>query len=126
MLRLAIPDESRWIECPHGVRLLCRPLTTAMNHAAMTRAARMVRLRFPEGAEPDADMLRGATIAEIYAALAELLVEGWEGVGNADGTGPAPVTPENVRMLMQIPEVAQAFNEGVSAPLAAVEAEGNA
>jgi hypothetical protein len=124
MLRLDIPHEAFWVECPYGVRLLCRPLTTAMNHAAMARAARRLRELGLDGA--DEDIRRGHLVAEVLAALAELLVVEWQGVGDAAGAAPAPLSPEGLRALMSVPEIATAFNEGISAPLARLAAEGNA
>lgn len=130
MLRLNLPTESFWVDCPHGVRLLCRPLTTAMNHAAGTRAARrLAEIRAVNPCDPrvaDPDLERGHLLAEATLALAEVLVEAWEGVGNADGTAPAPLTPEGLRAIMSVPEIAGAFNAGISAPLARMTAEGNA
>jgi hypothetical protein len=124
MLRLDLPTQSFWVDCPYGVRLLCRPLTTALNAAAGARAAR--RLRDMAGSMPeDADMAAGIRTAEVTVALAEVVVEAWEGVGNAEGTEPAPLTPEGLRLVITIPEVARAFDAGVSAPLARMVAEGN-
>ena len=40
MLRLDFPLDAFWIDCPHGVRLLARPLTSALNTAAGARAHR--------------------------------------------------------------------------------------
>lgn len=129
MLRLDLPTQSYWVECPHGVRLLCRPLTTAMNHAAGARAARRMQER--RDAAPgdarlaDPDIARGLLVDEVTVALAEILVEAWEGVGTADGAAPAPLTPEGLRAIMQLPEIARAFDEGITAPLARMVAEGN-
>ena len=123
MLRLNLPTESYWVECPYGVRLLCRPLTTAMNAAAATRAAR--RLREMDGLPIDADMMAGHRTLEVTVALAEILVEAWDGVGNAEGTEAAPLTPDGLRAVLSVPEIARAFDAGVSAPLARMVAEGN-
>lgn len=130
MLRLDLPTEAFWVDCPHGVRLLCRPLTTALNHAVGARAAR--RLNAIREATPDdprvtdPDIERGTLLAEVTVAMAEILVQAWEGVGNADGTEAMPVSPEGLRALMSIPEIAGAFNDGVSAPLTRMVTEGNA
>ena len=129
MLRLDLPTDSFWVDCPFGVRLLCRPLTTALNHAAGARASR--RLQEMRDAAPgdaslqDQDIARGLMVAEVTVALAEVLVDAWEGVGNAEGTEAAPLTPDGLRALMSVPEVARAFDAGVAAPLARMAAEGN-
>jgi hypothetical protein len=130
MLRLDLPTKPFWVECPHGVRLLVRPLTTAMNHVAITRASR--RLRELREAEPDnpllaaPDHVQGMMREEIAAALGEALIMEWEGVGNAEGTEPAPITPANIRSLLSVPDIELAFSAGVDAPLARMTAEGNA
>ena len=130
MLRLDIPTQAFWVDCPHGVRLLCRPLTTAMNHAAVTRAGR--RLREAEEAAPgdamlaDPDVRAGMVAAEVVAALGEVLVEAWEGVGAAEGDAPAPLTRDGIRAVLSVPEIAMAFNAGISAPITRLAAEGNA
>jgi hypothetical protein len=130
MLRLNLPTESYWVDCPHGVRLLCRPLTTATQNAAGARAARrlnLIREATPEDPRvADPDMERGHLRFEAHLALAEYLVEAWEGVGNADLTEPAPLSPEGLRALLSMPEIAEAFNLGIATPLARMVAEGNA
>jgi hypothetical protein len=123
MLRLDLPTEPAWVDCPHGVRLLCRPLTTALNHAAAARAARRMRDAQAEGG--DEDIARGQMVAEITVALAEVLVVEWDGVGNAAGTEVAPLTPDGLRAIMAVPEIARAFDDGISAPLRRLAAEGN-
>jgi hypothetical protein len=130
MLRLDLPTKSYWVDCPHGVRLLCRPLTTALNNAAGARAGRrlnLIREAMPDDPRvADADMERGHLRFEAAVALAEVLVEGWEGVGNAEGTEPAPLSPEGLRALLSVPEIADAFNQGIASPLTRMVAEGNA
>jgi hypothetical protein len=127
MLCLDIPTEAFWVDCPHGVRLLVRPLTTPLNHAAVTRAQRRLREMTDAGTAPaDEDLRAGLVAAEVAAGLGEILIVRWEGVGNADGTEAAPLTPANIRALLALPEVERAFNIGISAPLARMVAEGNA
>jgi hypothetical protein len=130
MLRLDIPAEPFWIDAPYGVRLHVRPLTTALNHAAMARAARRLRaLREVSPEDPrltDPDVAAGALREEATVALGEILILAWEGVGAAEGDAAAPVTPENIRKLLAVPEIEQAFDRGLVAPLARVTAEGNA
>lgn len=130
MLRLDLPTESFWVECPYGVRLLVRPMTTAMSHVAGTRAAR--RVATMKAANPadqnlnDPEMLAGLMTAEVTVAMAEVAVEAWEGVFSASGTEVAPLTPDGLRILMTAPAIARAFSDGIDAPLARMAAEGNA
>lgn len=125
MLKLSIPTDAFWVDCPHGVRLLCRPMTTALQNAAVARAARRIK-DATAAVDADPDILAGEMQAESLVALGEVLIEAWDGVGNAEGTAAAPVTPDNVRALLALPEVALAFNRGISQPLATMAAEGNA
>jgi hypothetical protein len=130
MLRLDLPSEPFWIDCPHGVRLLVRPLTTALNHVALARAGR--RLREMRDAAPDdpllsdQDFIDGAQRFEIAVGLGEACILDWQGVGNADGTDAAAVTADAIRALLTVPEIAMAFDVGLVAPLARLTAEGNA
>jgi hypothetical protein len=126
MLRLDLPTEPFWVDLPHDVRFRCKPLTTALNNAAGVRAGRRLTEQRGTGPAPDPDIERGALMQEAVVALAEVLVIEWEGVANAAGTEPAPLTPEGLRAVLSIPEMAGAFNTGVSAPLARMAAEGNA
>jgi hypothetical protein len=130
MLRLDLPTEPFWIDCPYGVRLLVRPLTTALNHVAITRASR--RLREMREAAPDDQMLTDHDFAggvqryELAVGLGEACILDWQGVGNAEGTEAAPVTPEAIRALLTVPEIERAFDVGLVSPLARMTAEGNA
>lgn len=130
MLRLDLPTEPFWIDCPFGVRLLVRPLTTALNHVAMTRAARRLReLREAAPDDPllaDEDFADGVLRQELAVGLGEACILDWQGVGNADGTEAAAVTPAGIRALLTVPEIARAFDIGLAAPLARMTAEGNA
>jgi hypothetical protein len=125
MLFLDIPTQPFWVDCPHGVRLLVRPCTTALDGAAIARAGRRVR-EMKDTALDDADLRGGVIAAEMIVALGEVLIVEWEGVGNADGTAAAPVTPESIRALLSVPSIGNAFYTAVSAPLARLAAEGNA
>jgi hypothetical protein len=126
MLCLEIPIEPLWVECPHGVKLLCRPLTTPLNHAAIARAGRRLwEIKAADRNDPrvtDPDLAQGTLHAESLVALGEVLIEAWEGVGEAEGAAAAPVTPDNVRALLSLPEIAAAFNAGISQPLPRIAA----
>lgn len=129
MLRLDLPTESFWVDCPHGVRLLVRPMTTALSHVASTRAARRVAAMKANNPDDrnltDPEMLAGLMTAEVTVAMAEVAVEAWEGVFVASGREPAPLTSEGLRILMTAPAIARAFSDGIDAPLARMAAEGN-
>ena len=134
MLRLAFPTEPTWLELDLGVRVYARPLTTALSMAAETRIiGERDRLRADAEAQglpdPFGDRLElsiGLGYELRMRAIGEATILAWEGVGNAEGTAPADVTPEAIAALMRIPRLAVAFDRAISAPLAAIVAEGNA
>ena len=124
MLNLDIPTEPRWLDLPEGVRLLTRPVTTAVMQAAQSAAAR--RLEAAREAGPlDPDWERGLAFLYLVQGLARHAVLEWQGVGDATGA-PLPLSPEAVEALMQHDAIASAFWAGATAPARAVVAEGNA
>ena len=123
MLHLDIPTEPRWLDLPEGVRLLTRPVTTAVMQAAQSAAAR--RLEAAREAGPlDPDWERGLAFLYLVQGLARHAVLEWQGVGDAAGA-PLPLSAEAVDALMQHDAIASAFWAGATAPARAVVAEGN-
>jgi hypothetical protein len=125
MLTLDLPVEPYWLDLPRGVRVELRPVTTAVMAAAQAAAARRlaaIRLGDPD---LDPDMARGLSFAFLVKALARHAVTGWEGVGDAAGQ-PLPLLPEAVERLMDLDDIAAAFWDQATRPIAAVAAEGNA
>jgi hypothetical protein len=124
MLTLDLPAEPYWLDLPRGVRVEIRPVTTAVMAAAQAAAAR--RLAAIRIADPDLDpdMSRGLSFAFLVKALARHAVTGWEGVGDAAGK-PLPLSPEAVERLMDLDDIAAAFWDRATAPVAAVATEGN-
>jgi hypothetical protein len=99
MIRLDLSREPRWLDLGHGVRLRVGPLTTALMAAARSDPT---VTSLPEGASNE-------TIAVAMAkALARLVVEDWEGVGDVDGNL-VPVTPEGIEALLDILPIFEAF-----------------
>ena len=123
MLHLDIPTEPCWLDLPEGVRLLTRPVTTAVMQAAQSAAAR--RLEAAREAGPlDPDWERGLAFLYLVQGLARHAVLEWQGVGDATGA-PLPLSPEAVEALMQHDAIASAFWAGATAPVRALVAEGN-
>lgn len=99
MIRLDLSREPRWLDLGHGVRVYVAPLTTSLMAAARSDPT---VTSLPEGASNE-------TIAvDMAKALARLVVEAWEGVGDADGS-PVPVTPEGIDALLDILPLFEAF-----------------
>jgi hypothetical protein len=126
MLTLDLPTGPCWIDLPHGVRVEIRPVTTAVMAAAQAAASRRLGAARAEagdtGIEPD--MAKGLAFAFLVKALARHSVVAWEGVGDRHGA-PLDPTPDNVERLMDLDDMAAAFWDGATAPVAAVAAEGN-
>ena len=125
MIRLDLPREPHWLDLPHGVRLLVRPLDTATDAAA--RAASVTDLRERGQTAPPAAAKEpwrlGQTKDALARAVGQLTILDWSGVLLADGS-PAPITAETVVLLMAIPKIATAFLRLIYAPLDRLAAEG--
>ena len=125
MIRLDLPRDPHWLDLPHGVRVLVRPLDTATDAAA--RAAAVTDLRERGQTAPPAAAKEpwraGQTKDALARALGQLTILDWSGVLLAEGC-PAPVTAESVALLMSIPKIATAFLRLIYAPLDRLAAEG--
>jgi len=124
MLTLDLPTEPYWLNLPRGVRVEIRPVTTAIMAAAQAGSARRLGALRAAEADLDPDMARGLAFAFLVKALARHAVTAWEGVGDAAGK-PLPVSPEAVERLMDMDEMAAAFWDRATGPVAAVALEGN-
>ncbi len=125
MIRLDLPREPHWLDLPHGVRLLVRPLDTATDAAARAAAVADLRERgkdVPPAAAKESWRM-GQTKDALARALGQLTILDWSGVLLADGTT-APVTAESVALLMAIPKIATAFLRLIYAPLDRLASEG--
>jgi hypothetical protein len=124
MLTLDLPTEPYWLDLPRGVRVEIRPVNTAVMAAAQAAASRRLAAIRVASTDLDADMARGLSFAFLVKALARHAVTAWEGVGDASGQ-PLPLSPEAVERLMDLDDVAAAFWDRATAPVAVVAAEGN-
>ncbi len=124
MLTLDLPVEPYWLDLPRGVRVEIRPVTTAVMAAAQAGSARRLGALRAAEADLDPDMARGLAFALLVKALARHAVTAWEGVGDAAGK-PLPLSPEAVERLMDMDEMAAAFWDRATGPVAAVALEGN-
>lgn len=113
MIRLDLSREPRWLDLGHGVRVLVRPLTTALMMAARAAATHA-------GAEDDGQ--RGAVLIR---ALGRLGIQEWEGVGDADGNA-MPVSADGVDALLDLWPLAEAFERLYLAPALLLDDEKNA
>ena len=119
MIRLDLKREPHWLDLGHGVRLHVRPCTTALMMAARAEVQRSV---MPSQNQAQAV---GERTAALVKALGRLGIQGWEGVGDADGE-PAPVTPEGVDALLDLWPMAEAFERLYLGPALLLDEEKNA
>lgn len=124
MLTLDLPSEPYWLDLPRGVRVEIRPITTAVMAAAQAAASRRLGAVRAADADLDPDMARGLAFAFLVKALARHAVTAWDGVGDSAGK-PLPLSPEAVERLMDLDDIAAAFWDQATRPMAAVVAEGN-
>jgi hypothetical protein len=124
MLTLDLPVEPYWLDLPRGVRVEIRPVTTAVMAATQAGSARRLGALRAAEADLDPDMARGLAFAFLVKALARHAVTAWEGVGDAAGK-PLPLSPGAVERLMDMDEMAAAFWDRATGPVATVALEGN-
>ena len=105
--------------------LVAAPLAPAAGVAAAQAAAarRLAAIRLADP-DLDPDMSRGLSFAFLVKALARHAVTAWEGIGDAAGKA-LPLSPEAVERLMDLDDIAAAFWDRATAPVAVVAAEGN-
>jgi len=121
MLRLNLSNEPSWLDLGHGVRLFVEPLTTAVMLAARSDPAILAATQVAEGEDsPSNDDL-----ARIVAkAVARIVVQDWEGVGDAEGK-PLSVTPDGIDALLEIWPIFEAFQTRYIAGALILDAEKN-
>jgi hypothetical protein len=124
MFRLAHKD--RWVDLPHGVRVLIAPLTTVVVAAAQAAARRRALdvIRREDAPEED-NLRRGLALMLTIQALGRECIRAWEGVADEDGAD-VPCTPEAIDVLLSHEDMAFAFFDAAMVPIRAAEAEGNA
>jgi hypothetical protein len=122
-LRLRAAGAPRWLDLPHGVRVLCKPVTSATVAAAQSAGRRRVA-SLPADDRSDPDFLAGLAFQVTVAEIARFSILEWSGVVGDDDE-PAPVTPETVDLLLMQEDMAFAFWSAATATLHEVVAEGN-
>jgi hypothetical protein len=131
MLRLNLKKEPYWMDLPSGVRVRVRPLSTAIMNAAQSNVIKQIKALQAEEAGTirpnlqNEDMRYGMSEALLVKALAVAGVIEWEGVMNAAGDAPAPVTDQSISDLMDIWFVGQDFWKQYTTSYFALEVEGN-
>ena len=121
MLRLRLSTEPEWLDLGHGVRLFVEPLTTAVMLAARSDPAILAATQNQEieGSPTNDDLAR-----IVAKAVARIVVQDWEGVGDAEGK-PLSVTPDGIDALLEIWPIFEAFQTRYIAGALILDAEKN-
>jgi hypothetical protein len=114
MVILNLKRDAEWIDTVAGVRLHCRPLTSAMMLAVKSDLMRL------DIASDDVDEMHAA----LTKAIARRSVFEWEGVGDAEGAA-IPVTTDHIDALMDLHRIFEEFDRQIVTPYLLVQAEKN-
>lgn len=114
MLKLpSTQTEPTWLDLLPGVRIQLKPKTVAMMLIAREAAVQIYQIEnAAETKNPDVGTLAGIAMTRAYARGR---IEAWEGIGDEAGE-PAPVTPENIDLAMDVWTFHEAFDRLVLAP----------
>lgn len=126
MLTLNLSHESRWVDLAGDVRLKVKPLSTAMMLAAR-HDPQVLDLTPDSPADPDAppSHVREEELAlKVAKIIGGMVIEEWEGVGDADGT-PVPVEQVWIDALFDLWPMFEAFQVKVVVPIMLLDAEKN-
>lgn len=139
MIRLSLARGNRWLVLPLGVKVEVRPLTTAINQAALADARKRVAMlsvdadkSAAEGQPLDPLGANGANAAwldgmwtQYYAeALGRYGIARWEGLADDEGNVIEVAHPAIVAFAAH-PVLGPAFSQAYADDLAAQAAEGN-
>lgn len=121
MLKLNLSNESRWIDLAGGVKIKAKPLTSAMMLAARNnpRVVALAKGRVDENVVQD-----DAVALEVAKIIGGMVIEDWDGVGDAAGEAVA-VSQDWIDALFDLWPIFEAFQVGVVAGAMLVDAEKN-
>lgn len=112
MITLNLKRDNYWLDILPNLRFYLRPASTAVIMAARTAALKD---------NPEDPIQRGTALLKF---LADVAILEWEGVGDND-SNPLPPTTENIKALLDLWPVAEAFERLYLAPALLLEQEKN-
>lgn len=112
MITLNLKRDNYWLDILPNLRFYLRPASTAVIMAARTAALKD---------NPEDPIQRGTALLK---CLADVAILEWEGVGDNDNN-PLPPTTENIKALLDLWPVAEAFERLYLAPALLLEQEKN-
>ena len=122
MLTLNLSGESRWVDLAAGARIKVKPLTTALMLAARHDPRALSLTQNSDDAPSEAQ--ENTVALAVAKIIGGLVIEDWEGVGNADGQA-VPVSQAWIDALLDLWPMFEAFQEAVVAPAMVLDAEKN-
>ncbi len=121
MIRLNLQKEPYWLELPAEVKIKVYPLSTAIMNAAQSMVIKQIR-ELPETTEQN--RLAISQMLLIRAMAISSIIE-WQGVFAPAGDELAIVDEQNIKDLMDIWFIGQAFWEKYTTSFMILETEGN-
>jgi len=101
MQRLILHTKKRWIDIADGIRFQVEPMSSAIMTAATQQ---------PDVAEMPVEAFEHR-YEVVCRHIAQTVIRAWEGVTLDDEDTPAPVTPDTVAGVMDIPAIRRQFSK---------------
>jgi len=125
MIRLNLKKEPYWLDLPSEVRVLVRPLSTAIMSAAQSMVIKQIKALQAENNLENEQIRLGLSQSLLIKTLAIAAITEWEGVFLPEGEELAVVGEQSVCDLMDIWFIGQEFWEKYTTSFFLLETEGN-
>ena len=114
MIKLNLRKEPYWIDLPENVRVLVKPVTSAIMNASQSEVIKFHR---------EKELSEGELQSDLVKALARSSIIKWENVTTSENKS-AEVNKDNINELMDIWYIAQDFWNKYATNIFELEAEG--
>jgi len=125
MIRLNLKKEPYWLDLPSDVRVLVRPLSTAIMSAAQSMVIKQIKAQQAENNLENEQIRLGLSQSLLIKALAIASITQWQGVFLPEGEELAAVSEQSICDLMDIWFIGQEFWEKYTTSFFLLETEGN-